>query len=89
MSSAEKQNLRIAILKVLDANQSKYGLNIDAITLRLTPFGFDMITAAEVETVMPLLEGEKLIARLSQPLTPGVAVWRITNDGRSYLVEKF
>ena len=89
MNSAEKANLRLAVLKVLDANQSKFGLNLDAITLRLTPFGFDRITQPEVEAVMQHLESEKMIARLPNALTPGVHLWRITDDGRSYLIENF
>ena len=87
MTAAEKQALRVAVLKVLDANSTKYGLNVDAITLRLYPLGFPEITSAEVETVMGLLEKERLIARLPQKLAPGVSVFRITDEGRSVLAE--
>ena len=36
---------------------------------------------------MQLLLEENLIARLEQRLSPGVKVWRITDEGRSELAE--
>ena len=48
MKSAERQVLRVAVLRVLEANSTKYGLSVDAITLRLWPMGFETVTAPEV-----------------------------------------
>jgi hypothetical protein len=89
MNAAERMNLRVGVLKVLQANQSRYGLGVDAITLHVSTLGFGRITAPEVEAAMIALEEGGMIARLSEPLRPGTAVFRITDEGRSYLAENF
>ena len=49
MTPQEKEALLTGILKVLSANQSKYALGLDAVTLHVASgFGFPEITAAEV-----------------------------------------
>jgi hypothetical protein len=86
-TAQERENLRRAVLEVLSANTTQFGLGLDAITLRLTPFGFEKITAPEVEAAMLLLEKEGMIGPLDRRLSPGVRVWRITDEGRNFLAE--
>lgn len=87
MNAQQRANLRVAVLTVLHTNQTRFGLGLDAITLHVSSLGFAKVTAPEVETAMFALEDEKMICRLPDRLTPGVHVWRITDEGRNYVAE--
>lgn len=75
---------------ILDAMPASIaGMNIDNLTLKVSAKGFDMITAAEVEMAMGLLVEKKMVVSAPNILTPGVRLWRLTDEGRSYMAEAF
>jgi hypothetical protein len=71
-------------LKVLDANNTRFGLAMPAIRLLVRQFGFER---SEKETVDALeyLAGKGLIEESPKVLVKINRAWKITDAGRQYL----
>jgi hypothetical protein len=73
-----------AVLKVLEANNTQFGLTTPAIRLIIRQFAFN---PSEDETINALeyLSGKRLVEAAPKVLVKINRAWKITNAGRQYL----
>lgn len=84
MNEAQLELFRAAILRVLDANSTRYGLTAEALVAHLPRFGFQEPTDA-VERELAYLQDKGFAAPTNKPLNPRNTAWRITAQGRDVL----
>ena len=84
ISSHQQELFAAAVLKVLDANNTQFGLVTPAIRLLVRQFAFN---PSEAETVDALeyLAGKGFVEAAPKVLVRINRAWKITNDGRQYL----
>jgi hypothetical protein len=73
-----------AVLKVLDANNTQFGLGMPAIRLLVRQFAFNP-TEAETINAMEYLAGKGLVEQAPKVLVRINRAWKITDGGRQYL----
>jgi hypothetical protein len=75
-----------AVLKVLDANNTRFGLTAAALRLLVRQFGFSP-TEEEIKDALEYLAGKGLVAEMAKALGKINRAWKITDEGRVYLDE--
>ncbi|HEX4120712.1 MAG TPA: hypothetical protein VH619_08865 [Verrucomicrobiae bacterium] len=75
-----------ATLKVLDANNTQFGLALPAIRMLVRQFGFNASETEMVDT-LEYLTGKGLVKEVSKTLAKAFRNWKITDAGRQYLDE--
>lgn len=85
MSGLELENFRHAILKVAQANESRFGLGVDAFKLHVAAYGFTSVSAADVRREAEYLADKKLLREVNKTLSPENRVWQLTAEGRDYI----
>jgi hypothetical protein len=88
MEPKQRESLQVAVLRVLDANYSRFGLSLDAVTLHAANFGFPRLTREAVEVELEYLLEKGLVESPSKVLEPANRVWKRTASGRDYLAER-
>jgi hypothetical protein len=83
-----REQLQLSILIVLDANHTRWGLNLDAITLHVSGYGFPKLTRDVVETELEYLEEKNLVELAGKVLEPANKAWKRTAAGRDFLSER-
>jgi hypothetical protein len=84
----QREVLQVAILRVLDANHSRFGLSLDAVTLHVSGYGFPRITRDDVDVELEYLMGKQLVETANKTLEPANRAWKRTAAGRDYLSER-
>lgn len=84
MNPLQRENYRRAILLVLDANASPYGVGLPALRLLVQHYGF---YPTDVETLAELtyLADKGFIIEVQKQLSPENRQYRITATGRDFL----
>jgi hypothetical protein len=75
-----------AVLKVLDANNTRFGLTTPALRLLVRQFGFNP-TEEETKDALEYLAGKRLVEEKPKALGKANRMWKITDEGRRYLDE--
>ena len=95
MTTEQKELFQDAVLRVLDANQTRYGLGIPAIAHLITPFGFSRAGFPSEEAfhsgiadALQYWTDKHFAEQVSRPAHRGNRVWRITPEGIDYLDER-
>ncbi len=88
MSAEQRELFRLALLRVLDANHTRFGLSAAALGHLVAQFGFPSPPTQAVIREIQYLEDKGLIAELFKGISPENRVWRITAEGRDYLGER-
>ncbi len=86
MKPEERENLRKAILNVLDANATQLGLSQGAIRVLIVQFGLRL----EPEAIAPellYLADKGLVVNAAKSLSPENRWWRITAEGRDFVAQ--
>lgn len=86
MNPAEREQVRLSLLRYLAANRTAYGLPVGALRQYLATEG----TLLEAETVaaeMQYLTDRGLSEEIQKRLSPEIRCWRITADGRDLLAQ--
>jgi hypothetical protein len=73
-----------AALKVLDANNTRFGLMAAALRLLVRQFGFDP-TEAEVKDILEYLTDKGLVSEVAKSMGKVNRAWKITDEGRVFL----
>jgi len=73
-----------AVLKVLEANNTRFGLTVTAIRLLVRQFGFNR-TETETLDALEYLADKKFVAESPKALVKINRAWKITDEGRQYL----
>jgi hypothetical protein len=87
ISQNQSELFAAAVLKVLEANNTQFGLTTPAVRLLVRQFAFN---PSEVETTDALeyLAGKRLIEPMPKVLVKINRAWKITDEGRRYLDER-
>jgi hypothetical protein len=89
MNADQKELFRIALLRVLDANRTRFGLALPALCLMVRQFGF----AAQPNDPRALdeidyLTRKGLLEEAAKPISAENRAWRITGAGIAFLDEQ-
>ena len=84
MHSEQRELFRIALLRVLDSNNTQYGLELTALAVLVSRYGF-RVKPEEVATEILYLADKQHVALVVKTISPENRAWRITADGRDYL----
>ena len=92
MNPEQKELFRAAILRVLDANRTRWGLGLRALALHLGPFGFteaqfadtDEFHAAIADALQYLCD-KHLAEEALKVVSAANRAWRITTAGIDFL----
>ena len=87
MTSEQKEIFRLAILRVLDANRTRFGLSVPAITTHLAQFGFTP-TREVVCDEFDYLITKNLVEEALKIVSKENRAWRLTDAGLRFLDER-
>jgi hypothetical protein len=76
-----------ALLRVLDANNTQWGLQAPALGLFTREFGFAR-SPAETISRLEYLTGKAMLQEVPKILSKANRAWKITDAGRRYLDEQ-
>jgi hypothetical protein len=75
-----------AVLRVLDANNTQFGLAMTAVRMLVRQFGFNPSETEMIDT-LEYLAGKELVREVPKVLAKALRNWKITDAGRQYLDE--
>lgn len=85
MTTPEKRELlRIAILRVLEANTGGFGLGVTALIHMLGAYG-TVSTPEEVQCGVYYLVGKGFVMPVNKPISPENQCWKITAEGMDFV----
>jgi len=87
MTAAQRELYRAALLRVLDANETQYGLSAMVLAVHVAVFGFRGLGAELATTELRYLQDKGLVNRPSKAISPENQTWRITAAGRDWLAQ--
>jgi hypothetical protein len=85
MTPEQKELFRLAILKVMDANNTRFGLGVAAICHLLVAFGFPNAKPEDVEEELDYLCRKELATEVLKIVSRENKAWRITKAGIQFL----
>jgi hypothetical protein len=85
MTAEQQEFFRLAILKVLDSNKTRFGLSVPAIIHVLPMFGFPHAEAEAVLDEMEYLGRRELVTEVLKVVSKENRCWRITQVGIGFL----
>jgi hypothetical protein len=92
MTPERKELFRTAILRVMDANNTRWGLSIVAIGHHLGPYGFSVSSFESAEKFyeaiadeLQYLEDKKLIEKVLKIVSKENQAWRISRAGIAFV----
>ena len=89
MTPEQRELFRIAILRVLDANQTRFGLSAKAIATLIVEFGFQPQADAVTLELEYLADAKKGLAMpVDKKVSPENQNWKISADGRDFLAAR-
>ncbi|MGA2660239.1 MAG: hypothetical protein ABSH34_22305 [Verrucomicrobiota bacterium] len=88
MNSQQRELFRLACLRVMAANDTRFGLGIEAVCHLAGRFGFPSPEAGETEEAIHYLARKNLLEEVPKPVSPENRVWRITGAGIAFLDER-
>lgn len=84
MDPEQTEQLRLAVLKVLEANNGRYGRPVPALQVHLRSWGFD-VPRESIRNAIQYLEDKGLITEVLKGVSPENRCYRITADGIDYI----
>ncbi|MGO8675114.1 MAG: hypothetical protein ACLQVX_04495 [Limisphaerales bacterium] len=88
MNSQKRELFRMACLRVFVANDTRFGLGIEAVCHLASCFGFTSPDTKEAEEAIHYLARKGLIEEVPKPISPENRVWRSTSAGIAFLDER-
>jgi DNA-binding PadR family transcriptional regulator len=85
MNPQNRELLRLALLRVLDANSTRYGLGLEALCHLASSFGFYLPEPELVDSELRYFEDKGLATQIVKQISPENRAWRITAAGRDLL----
>ena len=87
MKPADLEQLRLSLLRYLDENPTRFGLNAAFLRQRAVSEGFSVDVPA-VERELDYLTEKKLIEPVAKEVSPENRAWKITAAGRDYRAQR-
>ncbi len=88
MQAEQRELFRLAILRVLDANNTRFGLGRSAIAHSMVLFGFSSPKTDDLDSELQYLEDKTLIAQSLKGISPENRAWRISAAGRDFVAQQ-
>lgn len=88
MNPAQQELLDLAILRVLDGNRTRYGLNAAAIGHLLAQFGFTAVKADVLLDRLDYLTGKSLVEEVLKQIDRANRAWRISEAGIAHVDQR-
>lgn len=85
MNAAQQELFDLALLRVLDANRTRYGLTVAAIGHLMAEFGFPSPDQNVVLDRIEYLGNKKLLEEVSKIIGKANRAWRITEAGLNHV----
>jgi hypothetical protein len=85
MNAMQKEVFRRAVLSVLDANRTRFGLGVNAIALTLSAYGFAKTADDEVADALDYIAAKNLCEEVTKTISKENRAWRITSAGIAFL----
>lgn len=85
MNPAQQDLFDLAILRVLDANRSRWGLAASAIGHLMAPFGFPSPDEDTLLDRIDYLVRKKFVEEVTKQASRASRAWRATTEGLNYL----
>ena len=87
MNPHQRELLRLALLRVLEANPTVYGLGLEALCHLASRFGFTSPEPSAVALEIQYLEDKGLVLPVNKVVSPENRAWRISAAGRDSLAQ--
>lgn len=87
MNAQQRELFRLALLRVLEANNTERGLGAQALQLLVGAFGFAMPALPELRAEIQYLADKGLVEPVGKAISPENKCWRITAAGRDELAQ--
>lgn len=85
MNPETRELFRRAVLQVLDANRTRFGLGLPAIRLHVAQFGFPGASESDLADDLDYLARKCLIEEVARPISAENRAWRITAAGMGFV----
>lgn len=85
MNHIQQQLFDEAVLGVLDANRTRFGMNADSISNGMSMFGFASPNRDTLLDRLDYLQRHSLVEEVSKQVNKANRAWRITDQGISHL----
>jgi len=85
MKAEQKEIFRLAVLRVFDANRTRFGLGIEGARHLAGLFGFVFPDRDETGEAIDYLARKQLIEEVTKRISPENRAWRITSEGIAFL----
>lgn len=85
MSAEQRELFRLAVLNVMSANDTRFGLTAGAVKHMTVLFGFPEPGIDEVNQAIRYLESGGLLEPIVKTISPENRPWRITKAGIDFL----
>lgn len=87
MTPDQREQLRISLLRFLDANPTKFGVTTGLLTQMARSEGRSALTSEEVIREMEYLSDKGLVVCPGRVLSPELRTYRLHATGRDYLAQ--
>jgi len=87
MTPAQLELYRIALLRVLEANETQYGLSAAVLAVHAGSFGFRGLGGEFASGELRYLEDKGFVRPPAKAISPENQTWRITAAGRDWLAQ--
>ena len=87
MNPDKRELYRAALLRVLDANETQWGLSAPVLAVHVAVFGFRGQGAELASTELRYLQDKGFVKTPSKAISPENQTWRITAAGRDWLAQ--
>ena len=88
MTEEQKELFRKAVLRVLDANRTRYGLGLSAVGHLLAQFGFAGAQMDEMAEAVEYLSKKGLVEECLKVVSGANRAWRISQKGMAFVDEQ-
>ena len=85
MTPATRELFRIALLRILEANETRYGLSATAVAMHVGVYGFRGVSEDTILAELRYLFDKGFVATPVKELSPENKTWQITANGRDWL----
>lgn len=88
MNAAQQELFDLAILRVLDANRSRFGLGVEAVRHLMSPYGFSSPPPDLVLDRIDYLTARGLLEEVAKAIDRANRAWRITEPGMNHVDQR-
>lgn len=88
MTPQETEGLRLTLLRLLSSNRTSFGIQNTLLLALAKAEGRPTLNIHEVSAELGYLEDKGLVARVPKPVSPELALWRVTAAGRDFMAER-